>query len=155
MTNTVPGSVMYLEDFEVGQVFATQGRTVSEADVTAFSSLTWDTNEVHTDAVAAAADRFGERIAHGVLGLSFAMGLASRLGVFEGSSVALLAVEEWTFVAPIRFGDTLRCRVEIIGVRRTSAGDTGVLDRRFTLVNQRDETVQSGRIPLMVKACPG
>lgn len=143
---------MYLEDFEVGQVFESQGRTVTEADVVAFAALTWDTNEVHTDAVAAAADRFGERIAHGLLGMSFAMGLASRLGVFEGSSVALLAVEDWRFVAPIRFGDTLRCHVEIIGVRRTSAGDTGVLDRRFTLVNQRDETVQSGRIPLMVKA---
>jgi acyl dehydratase len=154
MTDPMPASTLFLEDFEVGQVFLTQGRTVTEADVATFAALTWDTNEVHTDAHAAADGRFGERIAHGVLGLSFAMGLASRLGVFEGSSVALLGVEEWRFVAPIRLGDTIRCRVEIVGVRRTSAGDAGVLDREFTLTDQRGEVVQSGRIPLLVKARP-
>jgi len=142
---------MFLEDFEVGQTFESQGRTVTEADVVAFANLTWDTNEVHTDATAAAEGRFGERIAHGVLGLSFAMGLASRLGIFEGSSVALLGVEDWRFTGPVRIGDTITCRVEILAVRRTSAGDTGVLDRRFTLINQDGATVQAGRIPLMVR----
>jgi len=145
-------STMFLEDFSAGQTFRTQGRTVTEADVVGFAATTWDTNEVHTDAVTAAEGRFGERIAHGLLGMSFAMGLASRLGIFEGSSVALLGVEEWRFLAPIRFGDTITCEVEIVGVRRTSAGDTGVLDRRFTLSNQAGETVQTGRIPLMVRA---
>lgn len=145
-------SAWFLEDFEAGQVLRTQGRTVTEADVAGFAASTWDTNPVHTDARFAVEGRFGERIAHGVLGLSFAMGLASRLGVFEGSSVALLGVEEWRFVAPILIGDTIACSVEILSVRRTSAGDTGVLDRRFTLTNQLDEVVQVGRIPLLVSA---
>lgn len=146
------GTAMFLEDFEVGQVFTTQARTVGEADVAGFAAVTWDTNEVHTDAVAAAEGRFGERIAHGVLGLSYAMGLVSRLGIFEGSSVALLGIDEWRFTSPILIGDTITCRLEILGVRRASAGDTGVLDRRFTLTNQRGDVVQEGRIPLMVKA---
>ncbi|MBD8606728.1 MaoC family dehydratase N-terminal domain-containing protein [Aeromicrobium sp. CFBP 8757] len=148
---TGPGP-WFLEDFAVGQVLTTQARTVTEADVVAFAASTWDTNEVHTDAVAAADGRFGERIAHGLLGMSYAMGLVSRLGVFEGSSVALLGVEDWRFVAPVRIGDTITCRLEIVGVRRTSAGDTGVVDRLFTLVDQRGGIVQQGRIPLMVRA---
>jgi acyl dehydratase len=140
----------FLDDFEPGQEFETQGRTITEADVAGFAASTWDTNPVHTDAVVGAAGRFGERVAHGVLGLSFAMGLVSRLGIFEGSSVALLGVEDWRFVAPVRIGDTVRCRLEILDVRRTSAGDVGIVDRRFTLINQHGDTVQTGRIPLMV-----
>ncbi|WP_460062585.1 MaoC/PaaZ C-terminal domain-containing protein [Streptomyces sp. YKOK-I1] len=140
-----------LGDFEVGQVFVTQGRTVTEADIVSFAATTWDTNEVHTDAARAAEGRFGERIAHGLLGMSMAMGLVSRLGVFEGSSVALLSVEDWRFLAPIRIGDTLTCRLEILGVRRTRSGDTGVLDRRLTLLRTDGTVVQQGRIPLLVK----
>ena len=150
-TRPAPGP-WFLEDFEVGQVFETQGRTITEADVVGFAATTWDTNEVHTDAASTADGRFGERIAHGVLGLSYAMGLVSRLGLFEGSSVALLGVEEWRFVAPITIGATVRVRLEIVGVRRTSAGDTGVIDRRFTLLGADDQVLQTGRIPLMVKA---
>ena len=52
--------------------------------------------------------RFGSPIAHGLLGMSVAMGLVSRLGLFEGSSIALLGVDDWTFARPIRIGDTAR-----------------------------------------------
>ncbi|MFJ9627376.1 MaoC/PaaZ C-terminal domain-containing protein [Streptomyces sp. NPDC101175] len=150
MTTTVPGP-WFLEDFAPGQVFTTQGRTVTESDIVSFAATTWDTNEVHTDSARAAEGRFGERIAHGLLGMSIAMGLVSRLGVFEGSSIALLAVEEWRFLAPIRIGDTVRCQVEILSTRRTSAGDAGVLDRRLTLFGAEEAVVQQGRIPLLVK----
>ncbi|MEN3122057.1 MaoC/PaaZ C-terminal domain-containing protein [Janibacter terrae] len=71
----------YFEDFAAGQVFRTQGRTITEADLVGFAGWSWDTNPVHTDAVHTADGRFGRPIAHGVLGLSVAMGLASRLGI--------------------------------------------------------------------------
>ncbi|MPY59048.1 MaoC/PaaZ C-terminal domain-containing protein [Streptomyces spongiae] len=151
MTAPRPGP-WFLEDFEPGQVFTTHGRTVTESDIVSFAATTWDTNEVHTDSARAAEGRFGERIAHGLLGMSIAMGLVSRLGIFEGSSIALLAVEEWRFLAPIRIGDTVTCRLEILGVRRTSAGDAGVLDRRLTLLCADGTIAQQGRIPLLIKA---
>jgi acyl dehydratase len=110
---------------------------------------------VHTDAEAARHGRFGERIAHGLLGMSVAMGLASRLGVFESCSVALLGVEDWRFRRPLMLGDTVRCRVEILETRLTSTGDAGVLRRRFTLLNQRQEDVRTGEIPLLVRLRPG
>ena len=131
----------YFEDFEPGHVFVTQARTISEADVMTFAGWSWDTNPVHTDAESARAGRFGERIAHGLLGMSVAMGLVSRLGVFESCSIALLGVDGWRFRTPLRIGDTVRCRVEILSTRLTSKGDAGILARRFTLLNQRDEVV--------------
>jgi len=86
--------------------------------------------------------------------MSVTLGLTSGLGVFEDSSVALLGVDDWRFRAPVLIGDTVHCRIEILAVRRTSKGDTGVLERRFTVLNQRDEVVQEGRMDLMVATRP-
>ncbi|MDV3222019.1 MaoC/PaaZ C-terminal domain-containing protein [Intrasporangium sp.] len=146
---------MFFEDFAVGQTFTSQGRTITETDVVLFAGWSWDTNPPHTDAESMGESRFGERIAHGMLGLSVAMGLASRLGVFEDSSIALLGIDDWRFHAPIRIGDTVHVTVEITGTRRTSGGDAGILSRRFTLTNQTGELVQSGDIGLMVRTRPG
>ena len=144
----------YFEDFSTGQVFVSQARTVTETDVVTFAGWSWDTNPVHTDAEAARHGRFGGRIAHGVLGLSVAMGLASRLGVFESCSIALLGIDGWRFRGTLLLGDTVRCRVEILETRLTSKGDAGILRRRFTLLNQREEDVQEGEIALMVSLRP-
>jgi acyl dehydratase len=135
-------------------VFTSQARTITETDVVTFAGWSWDTNPVHTDAESAASGRFGGRIAHGVLGLSVALGLASRLGVFEACSVALLGIDDWRFRRPLVPGDTVRCRVEILDTRLTSSGETGILQRRFTLLNQRDEVVQEGDMGLMVQVRP-
>ncbi|WP_448612763.1 MaoC/PaaZ C-terminal domain-containing protein [Modestobacter sp. URMC 112] len=143
------------EDFEAGQVFLSQARTITETDVVTFAGWSWDTNPVHTDAELARHGRFGERIAHGLLGLSVAMGLASRIGVFESCSVALLGIDDWRFRRPLRIGDTVRCRVEILGTRLTSRGDAGVLQRRFTLLDQEERVVQDGEVPLLVSLRPG
>lgn len=140
------------EDFAAGQIFDSQGRTIGETDLILFAGWSWDANSVHTDAVGQAGSRFGEPIAHGVLGLSVAMGLASRLGIFESCSIALLGIKEWRFLAPIRIGDTVRLRLEILRTRRTSSGTSGVLEREFTLLNQSDQVVQRGQIDLLVSA---
>lgn len=143
-------SEWYFEDFAAGQRWTSQFRTITEADVAAFAGWSWDTNPVHTDAVTAADGRFGERIAHGLLGMSVAMGLVSRLGVFEACSIALLNVDNWKFHAPIRLGDSVRCELEITGARLASSGTSGVLERTFVLSNQDDVKVQSGSIDLLV-----
>ena len=144
----------YFEDFEVGQVFRSQGRTITESDVVTFAGWSWDTNPLHTDAAYSGSQRFGRPIAHGLLGMSVAMGLAARLGVFESCSVALLGVDEWRFVRPILVGDTVTCEVAITGTRPTSGGATGVLAREFSLFNQDDEVVQRGSIGLLVLRHP-
>jgi acyl dehydratase len=84
--------------------FTSRGRTITEADVVAFSALTGDWHPQHSDAVWAADSSFGERIAHGMLVLSFAVGLVD----FDPERVvALRRVRDVVFKRPVRLGDTI------------------------------------------------
>ncbi|PBC52036.1 dehydratase [Rhodococcus sp. ACS1] len=144
----------YFEDFEVGDTFTTPSRTVGLAEVATFAGLSGDYNPIHTDAEFAAKSQFGERIAHGVLGMSVLTGLVTRLGVFEAGTIALLGIEEWRFKGPVFDGDTIHVEVLIEDTKITSDGKRGVLRRRYQLVNQRDEVVQEGVMPLLMKCRP-
>lgn len=141
---------LYLEDLSPGQTFVTPGRTVTEADVASFAAWTGDYNPLHTDEVYARSTRFGRRIAHGLIGPALCVGLLSRLGVFDGSAIALLGVDEWRFVAPIFLGDTVHAEVEIAGIRVTSSGRSAVVRRAFSLVNQDGVVVQRGYLNVLV-----
>ncbi len=145
---------LYLDDFTAGQLFVAPGRTISEADVMSFAAWTNDNNQVHTDAEYAKHTRYGQRIVHGMLGASLCLGLIARTGVFEGSAVALLGIDNWKFTAPVFIGDTLTCTVEILSARPTSKGTYGIVERQLTLRNQRGETVQEGRMDVMVARAP-
>jgi acyl dehydratase len=147
---TPTGLPLYLEDLEAGQSLVSPGRTITVADVMSFAAWTNDNNQVHTDAEFAKGTRYGQRIVHGMLGASLCLGLIARTGVFEGSAVALLGIDQWRFSAPIFIGDTVTCTVDILSTRPTSKGDFGIVERQVTLRNQRGEIVQGGRMDLMV-----
>jgi len=148
------GTPRHLEDFAAGQVLTTPGRTITEADVVSFAAWTGDANQVHTDVQFAAETRYGQRIVHGMLGASLCLGLIARTGIFEGTAVALLGIDGWRFTAPVFIGDTLTCTVEILGARPTSKGSYGIVERQVTLRNQHGETVQEGRMDVMVLRRP-
>jgi acyl dehydratase len=143
---------MYLQDFALGQETTTPGRTVTEADVTAFAGLSGDYNPIHTNAEFAAATPFRQRIAHGALGLALVTGLGSRTGMLDGTAIAFLGIEDWKFSKPIFLGDTVHVRMTVTEVRPSSKPGSGVLKRRMELVNQRGEVVQSGTFVTLVKA---
>src|SRR5690606_34525847 len=106
---------------------------------------------IHSDEEFSKGTEFGRRLVHGVYGLSVLTGLMDRAGWFSTSAVAMLGIKEWEFRGPLFVGDTVRCEMEISSRRLTSRGDKGVVGRRFRLVNQRDEVIQEGEIPLMVR----
>lgn len=139
-----------IEEFEVGQVDESRARTITETDVVQFSWISGDVNPMHTDAVHSAKSPIGQRIAHGALGLSVATGLSASLGYLDGTAVAALGIEEWKFLKPILFNDTIRLRATVVSARPTSKHDRGVLVRRMELINQRDEVVQTGLMTTMV-----
>jgi acyl dehydratase len=147
--------VHYLEDLKPGQVFTSPARTVTEADVVAFAGLSGDFNPIHTDKEFAASTDYGQRVVYGLLGLSIATGLLDRTGTFSGSAIAMLGIKDWAFVAPVFIGDTVHLRLTIEDVRPSaSKPDRGIVKRRFDLLNQRDETVQTGRIDVLVRRSP-
>ncbi len=138
------------DDFEIGQRFVTPGRTITEADIVAFSGLTGDYNPVHTDEVFAAASDFGSRIAHGPMGIGIAFGLASRLDLIDGTVVALLGVT-WDFKAPMRPGDTIRALIAVTEKRPVKNPALGLIELAIDIVGQHDETQQSGKARLLMR----
>ena len=144
---------LYFEDVEVGDTFTSPARTVTETDIVNFAALSGDWNPLHTDAEFAAATPHGRPVAHGLLGLSILTGLQTRLGLFDGSAIALLGLE-WRFTKPIFAGDTVHFEMTVEAKRLTAGGDRGILTRSYRLVNQRDEVVQEGTIPLLVRLSP-
>lgn len=122
----------YFDDLKVGQTFTTRARTVCEADVTAFAGLTWDRHPQHTDAEWSAAGPFGERIAHGMLVISFAAGLVP----FDPDRVvALRRVADATFKRPVRFGDTLRVNGRVAELSAVG-DDAGLVTFAWNVANQ-------------------
>ena len=141
----------YFDDFHVGQRFTTKARTVTEADVVNFAGLTWDHNQLHTDAEYAATTMYGKRIAHGLLGLSIHAGLSSHLT--EQGILALLELN-WQFKLPLYIGDTIHVEQVVKEMREDSKGDRGILTFEKELINQRDEVVQTGTTTvLLAKRC--
>jgi acyl dehydratase len=139
-----------IEEFEEGQVHVSRARTITETDVVTFSWVSGDVNPMHTDAEHSAKSPIGQRIAHGALGLSVATGLSASMGHLDGTAVAALGVDEWRFLLPILFNDTIRLRTTVVSARPSSKPDRGVLVRRMELLNQRDQVVQTGLMTTMV-----
>jgi acyl dehydratase len=137
-------------EFKVGQRFETPGRTITEADIVAFSGLTGDYNPVHTDETFAAATGFGGRIAHGPMGIGIAFGLASRLDLIDGTVIALLGVT-WDFKAPMRPGDTIRAMIEVVETRDVKQPDHGLLGLAFIIVDETGKTLQEGSARLLMR----
>jgi 3-hydroxybutyryl-CoA dehydratase len=133
------------EDLRTGQAISTRGRTVTEADVVGFAALTGDWHPQHADAGWAAQSRFGERIAHGMLILSYAVGLMP----FDPERVvALRRIADVVFKRPLKIGET----ISVDG----SLAELSPLDEQIGLVgcawsvrNQDDALVCRARVDVL------
>ena len=133
------------DELAEGTRFATRGRTVTEADVVAFAAQTADWHPQHSDAEWAAQSEFGERIAHGMLVLSYAVGLIA----FDPERVlALRRVADAVFKRPVRLGDTIRVRGAVQACSPVS-DEAGLVTLGFQIVNQYDQTVVRARVAVV------
>jgi acyl dehydratase len=143
-------SRQYFEDIQVGDEYLSPGRTVTEADIVAFAGLSGDYNVLHTDAEFMKGSIFGERIAHGLLGLSISSGLGTRAVPRPFATLAFLGLR-WRFKGPIRIGDTIKVRLRVTDKRETSKPDRGIVTIQRHVLNQRGEIVQEGDTEIMVE----
>ena len=139
-----------IDEFIVGEVTLSPGRTVTETDIVTYSWVSGDTNPMHTDAVYAAKSPIGQRIAHGTLVMSIATGLSARIGQLDGTAIAALGVDEWRFLKPVFINDTIYLRTTVVEARVSAKPDRGVLVRRMDVLNQHGEVVQTGLMTTMV-----
>ena len=136
---------LYFEDFTVGQTLDTQKRTVSEEDIMAFARLTGDDNRIHTDPEFSKTTPFGRQIAHGLLGLSIASGLAWQTGILDGTVLAFREVKEWKFVKPVFIGDTLYVEMEVQETKALPRIGGGAVTISLEVKNQSDEVCHRGQ----------
>ena len=131
----------YGDDFNVGDVYTTPSITVTETHVVNWACLTMDFYPLHMDKEYAAKTQFGQRLAHGPLIFGMAVGLVSIAGFAGDSAVAWLGVDNLKMLAPVFIGDTITVIVEVIDRKPTSKPDKGVQTWRYSVKNQRGETV--------------
>lgn len=145
---------MWFEEFEVGQQIITPGRTITEGDIVSFAGLSGDYNQIHTNEEFATKTPFGKRVAHGLLGLSIASGLAMRTGILEGTVIAFREISNWKFTNPVYIGDTVQAILNIIEVKSIPRLGGGSLMIEIVLKNQRDEVTMKGTWTVLVASKP-
>jgi len=137
-------------ELRLGQSFVSRGRTITEADVVGFAALTGDWHPQHADAQWAAGSLFGERIAHGMLIVSFAVGLVP----FDPDRVlALRRIADVVFKRPVTLGQTIRVEGEIAELRELG-GDAGIVAWRWTVRNQERALICRARVEVLWRSGP-
>ena len=139
----------FFDDIEVGEAYESPGRTVTETDIVLFAGLSGDYNVLHTDAEFMKQSIFGERIAHGLLGLSIQAGLFTR-ATQAYATLAFVGLR-WKFKGPIKIGDTIRLKARVLVKKETSKPDRGIVTIQRSVLNQRGELVQEGDTELMIE----
>lgn len=138
----------YFDDIKVGDELLTPRVTVTEGHILSYAGVSGDFSPVHMDAVYAKTTHFGERVAHGLMGLTLADGLKVQSAFFQ-DGIALGWT--WNFKGPVKIGDTLQVKFRIAEARVSrSRPDMGILRIAIELINQRGEVVQEGEHRLMV-----
>lgn len=145
---------LYFEEFSVGQKITTVGRTVAESDIMTFAGLTGDYNQIHTDAHFAKSTQFGQRVAHGLLGLSVGVGLLMRTGVLEGTVIAFREIVEWKFIKPVFIGDTVHAEMEVKEKKAMPRIGGGLASVAVEVMNQQEEVLMKGTLSLLIASKP-
>ncbi|MFZ3373229.1 MAG: MaoC/PaaZ C-terminal domain-containing protein [Desulfitobacteriaceae bacterium] len=142
---------MFFEDFQVNDEFISGRRTVTETDIVLFAGLSGDYNPLHTDETFAQSTPFKTRIAHGVLGTAIATGLQNQMGIFEGTTIALMEIG-LKFTGAIIPGDTIYIKLVIKDKKETSKSDRGIINLVIYVTNQNEKVVQELTQAVMLKS---
>jgi 3-hydroxybutyryl-CoA dehydratase len=143
----------YFEDFPIGEVHTTRGRTITETDVVNFAGLSGDFFELHMDEEFAKTTAFGRRIAHGALIFSISTGLMVQMNLLNDTLIAFYGIEKLRFVKPVFIGDTVHVVKKVAEVMERGAA-RGVVTFSTSVLNQRDEPVLVYSDKLVIKRRP-
>jgi acyl dehydratase len=141
----------YFNSLRIGDSMESSGRTVTEVDVVSFAALTGDWHPQHADADWAARNGFGKRIAHGMLVLSYALGL---LPIDPRVVVALRSMDRAVLKRPVAIGDSIRVRAKVAETRALDEG-TGLVTLAVRIINQEDALVARLELTVIWRREPG
>lgn len=128
----------HFEDYQLGDSRETTGRTITEADVVLHAGQTGDFYPHHMDKEWCATQPFKERIAHGTLIFSVAVGMtAAEINPHAMS----YGYDKLRFIKPVFIGDTIISKISISEKRDHKRPTHGIVAEKLEVTNQRGETV--------------
>ena len=145
---------LYFEEFEVGQIYTSVGRTITESDIVTFAGLSGDFNQIHTDAEYCKESPFGQRIAHGLLITSIASGLLNLSGLIEGTVIAFREIVSWKFTKTVFIGDTIQVESTVTNTKAYKRLNSGGVDLDLSVINQNVEIVMKGTFKVLIASKP-
>lgn len=128
----------FFEDYQLNQVRSTGGRTITETDIVIHAGQTGDFYPHHMDAEWCKTRAFGQRVAHGTLIFSVAVGMTA--GDVNPRAFSY-GYDRLRFIKPVFIGDTIMCTATIIDKRDHKQPELGFVVERVEVINQRAETV--------------
>ena len=135
----IGSNARYFEEFALGQVFVTQGRTMTKTDGLLWAMYTGDMNPMHVDeSYARAHGIFGDVFAPGLAAVAIASGLNERLGLFTGTGLAMTG-QTIRYRAPVLPGDTFKVRLEVTDLLPHPRRHAGTAT--FSYVIENDDSV--------------
>ncbi len=145
---------LYFEEFRVGEKLTTEKRTVTEDDIMTFARVSGDDNRIHTDPEFSKTTIFGKQVAHGLLGLAIASGLAWQTGILDGTVIAFREVKEWKFIKPVFIGDTISVNLETIETKALPRIGGGSVTITLEVKNQNEEVCHRGVWTVLMMSRP-
>ena len=145
---------IHLDDFVPGQVHHLGRRTFSRDEIVAFARE-WDPQPFHLDEQAAAASIYGGLIASGWQTVCAFMRLFADGLLQRAAAMGSPGIDELRWLKPVRPGDSLEARLEVLEVRPSrSKPDRGIVRLRCVMANQQDEEVLSFIANVMFRRRP-
>lgn len=154
MTRLISRQGLYWEDFVVGETLVTPSRTVTATDIVNFACLSGDFNEVHTNWEYCKTTPFGEPIAHGPLVYAIMGGLQYASGVNDGTLLALLQIDNWRMLVPVKHGDTIHMEATVLSKKESSKVDRGTVTFHRRCVKQDGTVAQEMTATLLYRRRP-
>ncbi|MBE1441986.1 MaoC family dehydratase [Paenibacillus sp. OAS669] len=144
---------LFYEDYETGTVRESFGRTITETDIVMHAGQTGDFYPHHMDAEWCKQQDFGQRIAHGTLIFSVAVGMTAGEVNPEAFSYGY---DRLRFIKPVFIGDTIRVRVTVNEKKdHPRRSEYGIVSERCEAFNQHGDTVLVCDHLLMVRKREG
>ncbi|MCU1557821.1 MAG: uncharacterized protein JWN09_1816 [Microbacteriaceae bacterium] len=143
---TLGPSARYFEEFAPGDEFLTQGRTIGEADNTIWTMFSGDMNPMHVDdEYAREHGLFGGRFPAGLAVVAIASGLQERLGLFNGTGLAMLN-QTIDYHKAVLLNDTIRERMIVEECVPSKSRPAGRVTFRYEIIRRNDEVCISGHV---------
>jgi len=142
---------LYFDDLQEGQRYHTSRRTITETEISNFTTLCGFFEPLFTDqAYVETQTLFKKRIVPGAMTFSFAEGLTILSGILYETGMALLGVE-MKILAPVFMGDTLSVVIDVVARRPVKKPDHGIITFLHHVMNQNDNEVMEYQVKRMIR----